>query len=83
MDLAGKFLVVWLSAEAVETFLGTLDPQQEARWPRMGGVGWHARALGTHRGLGHLPDRPAPGIQCFSGLRRGTQSQPPEASAAR
>jgi hypothetical protein len=30
MELAGKYLVVWLSAEAVETFLGILDPQQES-----------------------------------------------------
>jgi hypothetical protein len=29
MDLAGKYLVVWLSPEAVETFLGVLEPAQE------------------------------------------------------
>jgi hypothetical protein len=29
MDLTGKFLVVWLSAEAIETFLGVLEPRQE------------------------------------------------------
>src|SRR5262245_49965336 len=29
MDLAGKYLVVWLSPEAVETFLGVLEPSQE------------------------------------------------------
>jgi hypothetical protein len=26
MDLTGKYLVVWLSAEAIETFLGVLEP---------------------------------------------------------
>jgi hypothetical protein len=29
MDLAGKYLVVWLSPEAIETFLGVLEPAQE------------------------------------------------------
>jgi hypothetical protein len=29
MDLAGKYLVVWLSPEAVETLLGVLEPAQE------------------------------------------------------
>ena len=29
MDLAGKYVVVWLSTEAVETFLGVLEPSQE------------------------------------------------------
>jgi hypothetical protein len=29
MDLAGKYLVVWVSPEAVETFLGVLEPAQE------------------------------------------------------
>jgi hypothetical protein len=29
MDLAGKYVVVWLSPEAVETFLGVLEPAQE------------------------------------------------------
>jgi len=26
MDLAAKYLVVWLSPEAIETFLGVLEP---------------------------------------------------------
>ena len=26
MDLTGKYLVIWLSAEAIETFLGVLEP---------------------------------------------------------
>jgi hypothetical protein len=30
MELAGKYLVIWLSAEGVETFLGILDPQQDS-----------------------------------------------------
>ncbi len=30
MDLTGKFLVVWLSAEAVETFLGVLPDREES-----------------------------------------------------
>jgi hypothetical protein len=30
MDLAGKYLVVWLSLEAVETFLGILEPSEES-----------------------------------------------------
>ncbi len=30
MDLTGKFLVVWLSAEAVETFLGVLSNREES-----------------------------------------------------
>jgi hypothetical protein len=29
MDLAGKYLVAWLSPEAVETFLGVLEPSEE------------------------------------------------------
>jgi hypothetical protein len=29
MDLAGKYLVVWLSPEAIETFLGVLEPTHE------------------------------------------------------
>jgi hypothetical protein len=29
MDLAGKYLVVWLSPEAIETFLGGLEPSEE------------------------------------------------------
>jgi hypothetical protein len=29
MDLAGKYLVAWLSPEAIETFLGVLEPAQE------------------------------------------------------
>jgi hypothetical protein len=29
MNLAGKYLVVWLSPEAVETFLGVLEPGRE------------------------------------------------------
>ena len=29
MELAGKYLVVWLSPEAIETFLGVLEPSQE------------------------------------------------------
>jgi hypothetical protein len=29
MDLAGKYLVVWLSPEAIETFLGVLEPSQD------------------------------------------------------
>jgi hypothetical protein len=29
LDLAGKDLVVWLSPEAIETFLGVLEPSQE------------------------------------------------------
>ena len=29
MDLAGRYLVVWLSPEAVETFLGILEPSQD------------------------------------------------------
>jgi hypothetical protein len=29
MDLADKYLVVWLSPKAVETFLGVLEPSQE------------------------------------------------------
>jgi hypothetical protein len=29
LDLSGKYLVVWLSAEAIETFLGVLEPRQE------------------------------------------------------
>jgi hypothetical protein len=29
MDLAGKYLVVWLSPEAVGTFLGVLEPARE------------------------------------------------------
>jgi hypothetical protein len=29
MDLAGKYLVVWLSPEAIETFLGVLEPARE------------------------------------------------------
>jgi hypothetical protein len=29
MDLAGKYIVVWLSPEAIETFLGVLEPAQE------------------------------------------------------
>jgi hypothetical protein len=29
MDLAGKSLVVWLSPEAIETFLGVLEPGDE------------------------------------------------------
>jgi hypothetical protein len=28
MDLAGKYLVGWLSPEAIETFLGVLEPAQ-------------------------------------------------------
>jgi hypothetical protein len=27
--LAGKYLVVWLSPEAIETFLGVLEPSQD------------------------------------------------------
>jgi hypothetical protein len=29
MDRAGNYLVVWLSPEAIETFLGVLEPAQE------------------------------------------------------
>jgi hypothetical protein len=29
MDLAGRYLVAWLSPEAIETFLGVLEPAQE------------------------------------------------------
>jgi hypothetical protein len=29
VDLAGKYLVVWLSPEAIETFLGVLEPSQD------------------------------------------------------
>jgi hypothetical protein len=29
MDLAGKYLVVWLSPEAIETFLGVPVPPEE------------------------------------------------------
>jgi hypothetical protein len=29
MDLAGKYLVVWLSPEAAETFLGVLERSQD------------------------------------------------------
>jgi hypothetical protein len=29
LGLVGKYLVVWLSPEAVETFLGVLEPSQE------------------------------------------------------
>jgi hypothetical protein len=29
MDLTGKHLVVWLSPEAIETFLGVLEPREE------------------------------------------------------
>jgi hypothetical protein len=29
MDLAGKYLVTWLSPEAIETFLGVLEPSQQ------------------------------------------------------
>jgi hypothetical protein len=29
MDLAGRYLVVWLSPEAIETFLGVLEPSQD------------------------------------------------------
>jgi hypothetical protein len=29
VDLAGKYLVAWLSPEAIETFLGVLEPAQE------------------------------------------------------
>jgi hypothetical protein len=29
VDLAGKYLVLWLSPEAIETFLGVLEPSQE------------------------------------------------------
>jgi hypothetical protein len=29
MDLTGKYLVIWLSAEAIETFLGVLEPRDE------------------------------------------------------
>jgi hypothetical protein len=28
-DLAHKYVVVWLSAEAIETFLGVLEPSRE------------------------------------------------------
>jgi hypothetical protein len=30
MDLVGKYLVVWLSPEAIETFLGVLEPSHES-----------------------------------------------------
>jgi hypothetical protein len=29
MDLAGKYLAGWLSTEAIETFLGVLEPSQD------------------------------------------------------
>ena len=29
IDLTGKYLVIWLSAEAMETFLGVLEPREE------------------------------------------------------
>jgi hypothetical protein len=29
IDLAGKYLVVWLSPEAIETFLGVLEPSND------------------------------------------------------
>jgi hypothetical protein len=29
MDVAGRYLVVWFSPEAIETFLGVLEPAQE------------------------------------------------------
>jgi len=29
MDFTGKYLVIWLSAEAIETFLGVLEPRDE------------------------------------------------------
>jgi hypothetical protein len=28
MDLASKYVVIWLSPEAIETFLGVLEPAQ-------------------------------------------------------
>jgi hypothetical protein len=31
MDLAGKSLVTWLSPEAIETFLGVLEPRARIR----------------------------------------------------
>ena len=41
MSLTGKFLVLWLAPESVETFLGILDPDQEgglASWTVAGQV---------------------------------------------
>jgi hypothetical protein len=50
MDLAGKYVVVWLSAEAVETFLGVLEPSADTAmtpWTVAGQiVGEGARAVG-------------------------------------
>jgi hypothetical protein len=41
MDLAGKYLVTWLSPEAIETFLGVPEPSREtamASWTVAGQI---------------------------------------------
>lgn len=41
MTITGKFLVVWLSPEAIETFLGVLEPEREttmATWTVAGQI---------------------------------------------
>jgi hypothetical protein len=51
MDLADKYLVIWLSPEAIETFLGVLESSQEramTTWTVAGQVvGERALAFGS------------------------------------
>jgi hypothetical protein len=49
VDLAGKYLVVWLSPEAIETFLGVLEPAQE-------------RAMTTWTAAGQIVGEAGPGL---------------------
>jgi hypothetical protein len=44
MDLAAKYLVVWLSPEAIETFLGILEPSQEHAMTTSPARSWARRA---------------------------------------
>jgi hypothetical protein len=32
MSLVGKYLVLWLAPEGIESFLGILDPKEETGW---------------------------------------------------
>jgi hypothetical protein len=61
MDLAGKYLVVWLSPEAVETFLGVLEPSQE-------------HAMTTWTVAGQVLGEAGPGLWVRSTRSRSTSS---------
>jgi hypothetical protein len=77
MDLAGKYLVVWVSAEAIETFLGVLEPRDDTAMMSwiVGGESGPRPWVRVRRVL--LPDGRDMPLQEEKSVRGGAVTTPP------